>query len=277
MLSAFQGGIIMKWTSRDIGVTVLMLFAAACGGQPEVDRVALGQDVALVKADGGVVEGKVTSRDDKTVQVTTGETTKSIPKDEIVAVRVVDEATPADLPPAARFREYTVPAGTMLRLKLATPISSATNRAEDAVEAALAEAVSVGGAEVLPAGSSVKGTVSAVEASAKVKGVASITVRFATVAATGRDDRYDIDATYSEAAEATKGSDAAKIGIGAGAGAAIGGLLGGGSGAATGAAIGGGTGAAVVLTTKGKEVEHPAGAMLTVRLARAVDVRVPIR
>lgn len=267
----------MKWMSRDIGVTALILFAAACGGQPEVDRVALGQDIALVKADGGVVEGTVTSRDDNTVQVTTGETTKSVPKDEIVAVRVVDDVTPVTLPPAARFREYTVPEGTVLRLKLATPISSATNRAEDPVEAALAEAVSVRGAEVLPAGSSVKGTVSAVKASAKVKGVASMTVHFASVAAAGRDDRYDIDATYSETAEATKGADAAKIGIGAGAGAAIGGLLGGGKGAATGAAIGGGAGTAVVLATIGKEVEHPAGTTLTVRLARAVDVRVPIK
>jgi hypothetical protein len=109
----------------------------------------------------------------------------------------------------------------------------------------------------------VKGTVSAIEASATVKGVASMTVHFASVVAAGRDDRYDIDATYSETAEATKGADAAKIGIGAGA--------------AIGAAIGGGTGTAVVLATKGKEVEHPAGATLTVRLARAVDVRVPIR
>jgi hypothetical protein len=122
----------------------------------------------------------------------------------------------------------------------------------------------------------VRGTVSAVEASAKVKGVASITLHFATVAVAGRDDRYEIDAIYSETAAPTRGSDAAKIGIGAGAGAAIGGLLGGKSGAATGAAIGGGAGTAVVLTTKGKEVEHPAGATLTVRLRKNVDVRVPI-
>jgi hypothetical protein len=91
-----------------------------------------------------------------------------------------------------------------------------------------------------------------------------------------RDDHYDIDATYSETAEATKGSDATKIGIGAGAGAAIGGLLGGKSGAAKGVAIGGGAGTAAVLATKGEEIDHPAGAMLTVRLKRNIDVRVPI-
>jgi hypothetical protein len=57
-------------------------------------------------------------------RTTTGAITKSIPKDEIVDVRVVDEAEPADLPPTARFREYTVPEGTTLSLKLLTAINS---------------------------------------------------------------------------------------------------------------------------------------------------------
>ena len=134
----------------------------------------------------------------------------------------------------------------------------------------------IGGAEVLPAGSTLEGTVAAVDASGKIKGLASITLHFTSIATAGRDDRYDIDATYSETAEATKGSDATKIGIGAGAGAAVGGLLGGKGGAAKGAAIGGGAGTAVVLSTTGDEVERPAGARLTVRLKRSLDVRVPI-
>jgi hypothetical protein len=268
----------MKKMSRDIAVAALVLLAAACANQPDVDEIAVGQDVALVKADGGLVEGKVAGRDDKNVQVKTGQTTKSIPKDEIVDVRLVaSNAKPAELPPAAKFREYTVPAGTTLSLRLRTPIDSGVNRVEDPVEASLAGAVSVGSAEVLPAGSIVKGTVSAVQASPKVKGVASISLHFESVAAAGRDDRYDIDAAYSETAEATKGADATKIGIGAGAGAVIGGLIGGKGGAAKGAAIGGGTGTAAVLVTTGKEVAHPVGTTLAVRLKRDVDVRVPIR
>jgi len=255
-----SGGIVMKKMSRGFGVVVLLLSAAACTSQREVDKVAVGQDIAVTKADGGVVEGKVASLDDRNVQVTTGQTTRSIPKDQIVDVKVVDEAKPTDLPPAARFREYTVPEGTALSLRLVTAINSGTGRVEDPVEATLAEAVSVGGAEVLPAGSTLKGTVSAVEASGKIKGLASITLHFTSVAAAGRDDHYDIDATYSETAEATKGSDATKIGIGAGAGAAI----------------GGGAGTAAVLATKGEEIDHRAGAMLTVRLKKNIDVRVPI-
>jgi hypothetical protein len=193
-----------------------------------------------------------------------------------VDVEAVNEGQPATLPPAATFREYTVPEGTTLSLRLATAINSGTASVDDRVEATLAEAVSVGGAEVLPAGSTLEGTVAAVDASGKIKGLARLTLHFTSMTAAGRDDRYDIDATYSETAEATKGADATKIGIGAGAGAAVGGLLGGKGGAAKGAVIGGGAGTAVVLSTKGEEVSRPAGARLTVRLKRSIDVRVPI-
>jgi len=178
---------------------------------------------------------------------------------------------------AAKFREYTVPAGTTLSLTLVTALDSGKNKVEDAVNATLAHAVSVNGTEVLPAGSSVSGIVSAVKDSGKVKGLASMTVNFTRVSAAGRDDRYDIDASYSETANTSKGADAAKIGVGAGAGAIIGGALGGKSGAAKGGAIGAGAGTGVVLATKGKQVEHAAGAMLKVTLKNSVDVKVPIK
>jgi hypothetical protein len=280
----------MKRITRDLSVAVLVLFGAACGSQPEADKATVGQDVAVTKADGGVVQGTVTASDDKNVQVTAGKTTKTIPKSQIADVKKVEKPKVADapgapptppapvvLPPAAKWREYTVPEGTKISLKLSTAVSSATSKVEDAVEATLAEAVSVDGAEVLAAGSVVKGLVSAAEGSGKVKGLASLTLKFMSVAAAGRDDKYDIDATYTETAEPTKASDAKKVGGGAAVGAAIGGLLGGKKGAAKGAAIGGGAGAGVVLATKGKEVEYAAGATLSVELKKAVEVKIPIK
>ena len=266
----------MKRMSRDISVAVLVLFGAACAGQPAADQAQVGQDVAVTKADGGVVEGKVTAKDDKTVEVTQGKTTKTIPKDQISDVKVKDKDNPKPvLPPAAKFREVTVPEGTKLSLKLSTAVSSATSKPEDAVEATLAEAVSVDGTEVLPAGSVVKGLVAAAEGSGRVKGPASITLRFQTISA--HDEMINIEASYSETAEATKASDAKKIGGGAAVGAAIGGLLGGKGGAAKGAAIGGAAGTGAVVATKGKEVEYGAGATLTVSLAKAVEVKLPIK
>jgi hypothetical protein len=267
----------MNRISTCTGLALLLMCAAACRSQPDLDNIAIGQDVALTRADGGVVEGTVASFDDTSVHLTTGQTTKAIPRNQIVDVTVVDEGgQPVRLPPAAKFREYTVPEGTTLPLSLATAINSGTARPEDRVDATLAEAVSVAGTEVLPAGSRLQGTVSAVEGSGKVKGVAHISLHFTSLAPAERGDHYDIDATYSETARSTKRSDATKIGIGAGAGAAVGALLGGKSGAAKGAAIGGGAGTAVVLSTTGDEVERPVGARLTVRLMKSLEVRVPI-
>ena len=70
--------------------------------------------------------------------------------------------------------------------------------------------------------------------------------------------------------------DAAKIGIPAGAGAVIGGIVGGKKGAAIGATVGGGAGTAVVLSTSGEEVELPRGTTLTLPVEQAIEVRVPI-
>ena len=106
---------------------------------------------------------------------------------------------------------------------------------------------------VIPADSVVRGTVTAVTSAGKVKGRASLGLHFTTIIV--RDERYPISARWAAEAASTKKQDATKIGIGAGAGAIIGGIIGGGKGAATGAAIGGGAGTAMVLTSEGKPIE----------------------
>src|SRR5205823_4461956 len=112
--------------------------------------------------------------------------------------------------------------------------------------------------------------------SGRVKGRARVAFRFTSLTHDG--SRYDIStAPVSREAQATKGRDATKIGVGAGVGAVIGGLLGGGGGAVKGAAIGGGAGTGVVLATRGKEVELGAGAEVTTRLTAPLTVRVRVR
>jgi hypothetical protein len=184
-------------------------------------------------------------------------------------------ASPAAVAAKADLREVTIPAGTTLRLTLQSAVASDTSHVEDAVRAELRQAVSVGGTPVLPAGTEVLGTVTDVERSGRVKGRALVAYRFNSLRAAG--ERYDIKtAALSHQAAATKRADATKIGIGAGAGAAIGAILGGGSGAAKGAAIGGGAGAGVVLATRGKEVHLGPGAEVTTRLTAPLTVRVKV-
>jgi hypothetical protein len=117
------------------------------------------------------------------------------------------------------------------------------------------------------------GTITDVKRSGRVKGRALVAYRFDSLRAAG--ERYDIKtAPLSHQAAASKGDDAKKIGIGAGAGAAIGAIFGGGSGAAKGAAIGGGAGTGAVLATRGKEVHLGPGAEVTTRLTAPLTVRV---
>ena len=182
---------------------------------------------------------------------------------------------PAPPPPA--FKEVTVPAGTVLPIELGTTVGSATSQVEDRVRGTIRRPVVVDGVEVIPAGSTVSGTVTEAERSGRVKGLARVAFRFSSLDVKGDAERLTIRTnSIAREAEATKKQDAAKIGGGAAAGAVIGGLLGGGDGAAKGAAIGGGAGTGVVLSTRGKEVTVPAGTSVSTKLTEPITMRVRV-
>jgi hypothetical protein len=168
-----------------------------------------------------------------------------------------------------------VPAGTELVLTLETPLSSETAKADQPVRATVAKPVVVAGMEVIPHGALVTGAVVSAERSGKVKGRASIALRFNQVTVMNTPYRITT-ARIAREAEATKGSDAKKIGIGAGVGTAIGAIAGGGKGAAIGAGVGGAAGTGVVLATRGKEVSIPAGATLKTEITETVRIIMPM-
>ena len=195
------------------------------------------------------------------------------PTPETALAAEASPATAAPARPAPVVREITIPAGTALRLDLASAVASDRSRVEDAVRATLRQPIVVDGQPVLPAGTELAGVVTAVEGSGRVKGRARIAYRFSSLRHAG--DRYGITtAPIVHQAAATKGEDATKIAIGAGAGAAVGALLGGGDGAAKGAAIGGAGGTGVVLATKGREVRLGPGADVSTRLTAPLTVRI---
>jgi hypothetical protein len=190
----------------------------------------------------------------------------------------IKEATPPPPPPPPlpEFRELTIHAGTTLSATLTTPLASDTSKIEDTVRATLKSAVSIDGVELLPTGATITGHVTKAQQAAKVKGRALLAFRFNSVDLHSGPEHMSTE-TITREAESTKGKDATKIGIGAGAGAIIGGIVGGGSGAATGAAIGGGAGTATVLATRGDEVSLPAGTPVTVTLTAPLTIRVQVR
>jgi hypothetical protein len=185
---------------------------------------------------------------------------------------------PPAAPPAPRieYRTVSVPAGTGLSLELLTALSSATAKVETPVRARLKEAVKSEGYTVFPADTELTGSVTEVQHSGRVKGLAHLAFVFTEATVAGTHEKLRT-APIAVDAKSTKGKDAAVIGLGAGIGAVIGGIADGGSGAAKGAAIGGGGGTGVVLATKGEEVTLAAGADLTTTLADAYEMKVRVK
>jgi hypothetical protein len=186
---------------------------------------------------------------------------------------VRDQATPARRAPTTMAMD--VPASTPLEITLDTAVASDTSKVEDTVRGKIAKPVIVSGMTAIPAGAPVRGTVVAVERSGKVKGRASIAIRFNEVTVANTPYRIQTTRIVREAA-ATKGEDAKKIGIGAGVGTAIGAIAGGKKGAAIGAGVGGGAGTGVVMATRGEEVRIPAGTTVRTKIDESVRVTAPM-
>lgn len=186
-------------------------------------------------------------------------------------------AVEAAADPAPRYRDVTLPTGTVLPLTLRTAVGSDTSNVEDAVRATLRRDVSVNGVEVLPAGTAVTGHVTNADRAARVKGRATVAFRFTRMDVPGDGTTNIRTGTVSRTAPGTKKKDAATIGGGAVGGAIVGGILGGGDGAAKGAAIGGAGGTGVVLATRGQEVRMAAGSPVSVKLTAPLTVRVAVK
>lgn len=168
----------------------------------------------------------------------------------------------ATQPPAPR---PTLPEGTTLTLVLESPLSTVTSHEGDVVRAKLAEDVKAGERVIVPAGSEVRGHVTAAVRSGKVKGLARLAFEFDSVRVKGKEVSI-ATTTIDITAQNTKKKDAAIIGGATAGGAIIGAIIDGKKGAAIGAGVGAAGGTGTVLATRGKEVELEAGRPVTVKL-----------
>jgi hypothetical protein len=163
----------------------------------------------------------------------------------------------------------TIPVGTELDVRLSDRLSSDTARVEDRFEATTVVDLRQNGEVIIPAGSVVRGVVTAVSNAGRLERTGRLTLSFDQIRVNGRS--YPIRATVTQALESGGyRDDAGKIGTGAAVGAILGGILGGVRGALTGVLIGGG---GVVAATEGKDVELPAGSVLRMRLDEPLKVQ----
>jgi hypothetical protein len=165
--------------------------------------------------------------------------------------------------------QMDVPVGTELDVRLQQSLSSATAQVEDRFEATTMVDLKQGDRVIVPAGSVMRGVVSAVTKTTRTERKGSLTLAFDQVRVNGRD--YPIRATVTQAieSEGIKG-ETTKIGAGAGVGAILGGILGGAKGALAGIVIGGG---GTLAATEGKDVEVASGTVLRVRLDSGLNLR----
>ena len=162
-----------------------------------------------------------------------------------------------------------VPAGTEMDVRLTNALNSGTVQVEDRFEGTTLVDLSVNGRNVIPAGSVMRGVVTAVEPASRTNRTAKMTVSFDQVTVNGR--AYPIRGTVTQAieGEGIKG-ETGRIATGAGVGAVLGGILGGVKGAILGTVIGGG---GTIAATEGKQVELPQGSVLRVRLDSPVTIQ----
>lgn len=169
-------------------------------------------------------------------------------------------------------REYTLAAGTQVAVRTTSTLSTANHQAGHRFQATLTQPLEVDGYVVAARGAEVTGEVVEAGAGGRVKGAASIAVRLISIQDAGGEPIAISTESFAQNAPASRGKDAAKVGIGAGVGAAIGAIAGGGRGAAIGAAAGSAAGAGTVLATRGDPAVIPSESMLTFTLRAPVTV-----
>ena len=161
----------------------------------------------------------------------------------------------------------TVPVGTELEVRLATPLNSGTATLEQRFEATLVEDFSINGRIVIPAGAITRGFVSSVKAAGRIDRRGSLTLSFDELRIGTRTSR--LRASVTQALEAKPARDVTRAGAGAVIGGIVGGILGGGKGALLGVIIGGG---GTLAATDGSDVNLPAGTILRIRIDQPLEV-----
>lgn len=164
----------------------------------------------------------------------------------------------------------TLPEGTEMQVRLDTPLSSRTARAEDRFEGTVMRPVYVDNRMVVPAGARVRGTVVSAEPADRPARGGKLDLAFNTLELED-NTRVDVRSRVVSISESIDKSETGeKAGIGAALGALLGSVIGGKKGALLGLIVGGAGGA---ITTRGEEVELPEGTILTLRTERAVSIR----
>jgi len=166
----------------------------------------------------------------------------------------------------------TVPAGTVVTVRMIDAIDSAKNHPGDEFAATLNSAVVVGDHVAFPQGSEVRVRLVEAKKSGHYKGSSQLELELASITANGAT--YPVESGYYTLNGASRGKRTAEtVGGGAVLGTLIGAIAGGGKGAAIGAGAGAATGAGVQAVTRGPQVKIPSETKIDFTLKSPVTVK----
>lgn len=173
---------------------------------------------------------------------------------------------------APAVNQWTVPAGTRIRVSLAETLDTKYCHPGESFAATLEEPIVLGQRVVVPKGASVHGHVTTSKQSGRFKGRAVLGLSLDSIQLNGT--RYAIATNLTARVSSShKKRNLAIIGGGSGGGAVIGAIAGGGVGAAIGAAAGAGAGTVGAFITGKKNVVLPVETELMFSLRSPVTVR----
>lgn len=178
-----------------------------------------------------------------------------------------------------------LPAGTAVKMKLETPISTRTNKSGDRFAGRVTEGVTLNGRTIIPVGASLEGRIARAHDSRRIRGTPIIDLRPDTIIMPS-GDRYALNAVIVDTSarpdvdvndegklkgRGHDGSDWKETGIVAAGGAIAGGVFKGFHGALVGAGVGA-TASMVHWLVKTRSATLPAGTEIVWELSRPISL-----
>jgi len=175
-------------------------------------------------------------------------------------------------PPKRVPKTLTIPAGTLLTVRVDQTLTTAKNKAGDSFPATLDQPLVVDGMVIAERGAKVEGRVVDSDTGGRVSGLSQLQLELIRLnTSDGQKVRVATESFVKQGEKETK-KDIAKVGAAAGIGAAIGAIAGGGRGAAIGAAVGGAAGTGGVMATRGSAAQLPAETRVSFRLKEPITI-----
>ncbi|MGC1618525.1 MAG: hypothetical protein WA765_08545 [Candidatus Acidiferrum sp.] len=171
-------------------------------------------------------------------------------------------------PPSA----LTIPAGTVIIMRLNEPLSSDHNQIGDQFSGVLEQPIVVNGWVVARRGQVVMGQVKSAKKAGRVKGQSELGIELTDITLVNGEQAPVLTALWQASGGSTHAADAATIVGGTGLGAALGAAADWGRGAAIGAGAGAVAGIGAVLLTRGRPTILAPESQLTFRLVDPVKV-----